>query len=50
MYDLPTEHSFELVDMLPGVMYGGDFQCRSLLGPNAALCDTGIVSVLMTIV
>lgn len=32
-------------DILAGVMYGGDFQCKELFGPNSALCETGIVSV-----
>lgn len=32
-------------DILPGVMYGGDFQCKELFGPNAALCETGTVRV-----
>lgn len=46
MYDTPTEHSFHPVDILPGVMYDGNFQCKELLGPNSALCMTGIVSIL----
>nr|XP_022900548.1 A disintegrin and metalloproteinase with thrombospondin motifs 6-like isoform X1 [Onthophagus taurus] len=42
LYDPPTEHSFKPVDILPGVMYDGDFQCREVMGPNAALCMTGV--------
>ncbi|KAI4459037.1 adamts a disintegrin and metalloprotease with thrombospondin motifs protease [Holotrichia oblita] len=42
MYDTPTEHSFHPADILPGVMYDGTFQCKELLGPNSALCMTGI--------
>lgn len=44
LYDPPTEHNFEMPDILPGVMYGGDFQCKTLFGPNSGLCETGIVS------
>ncbi|KAF2891814.1 hypothetical protein ILUMI_14359 [Ignelater luminosus] len=42
LYDPPTDHSFEMPRILPGVVYRGDFQCSELLRPNAALCDTGI--------
>ncbi|GJQ74295.1 hypothetical protein Trydic_g19191 [Trypoxylus dichotomus] len=42
MYDTPTEHSFAPVDILPGVIYDGNFQCKELFGPNSALCMTGI--------
>ncbi|KAF2893935.1 hypothetical protein ILUMI_12237 [Ignelater luminosus] len=39
LYDPPTDYSFEMPDILPGIVYRRDFQ---ILRPNAALCDTGI--------
>ncbi|XP_017771656.1 PREDICTED: A disintegrin and metalloproteinase with thrombospondin motifs 4-like, partial [Nicrophorus vespilloides] len=42
LYDPPTDHSFVLMDALPGVMYDADYQCRELFGPNAGLCMTGL--------
>ncbi|KAF5299313.1 hypothetical protein FQA39_LY02486 [Lamprigera yunnana] len=42
LLDPPIDHSFEMPDILPGVMYGGDFQCKELLAPTAFLCDVGL--------
>ncbi|KAK4881405.1 hypothetical protein RN001_004724 [Aquatica leii] len=42
LLDLPIDHGFQMPDILPGVMYGADFQCRELLTPTATLCDVGV--------
>lgn len=39
-FDIPT------VDLLPGVMYDGDDQCRLQYHQDARQCDLGIVSKL----
>ncbi|KAF5307127.1 hypothetical protein FQR65_LT07111 [Abscondita terminalis] len=39
LLDAPIDHGFQMPDILPGVMYGTDFQCKELLTPTATLCD-----------
>ncbi|CAG2055758.1 unnamed protein product, partial [Timema podura] len=45
LYDVPTDHDFEMTDILPGVMYGGDYQCKTLVNSQAKECEMGLVSV-----
>ncbi|XP_011867754.1 PREDICTED: A disintegrin and metalloproteinase with thrombospondin motifs 6-like [Vollenhovia emeryi] len=40
--DEPQDHHFPAVEMLPGVMYNGDDQCRLRYRPDARQCDMGI--------
>lgn len=43
--DEPQDHYFPIdTEMLPGVMYNGDDQCRLLYRTDARQCDMGIVS------
>lgn len=42
--DEPQDHHFPAAEMLPGVMYNGDDQCRLRYRPDARQCDMGIVS------
>ncbi|KAL6256987.1 hypothetical protein P5V15_011923 [Pogonomyrmex californicus] len=40
--DEPQDHYFPVAEMLPGVMYNGDDQCRLLYRSDARQCDMGI--------
>ncbi|XP_024946989.1 A disintegrin and metalloproteinase with thrombospondin motifs 6 isoform X2 [Cephus cinctus] len=40
--DVPQDHQFPLIDMLPGVMYNGDDQCRLRYRQDVRQCDLGI--------
>ncbi|XP_026825509.1 A disintegrin and metalloproteinase with thrombospondin motifs 7 [Ooceraea biroi] len=40
--DEPQDHHFPAIEMLPGVMYNGDDQCRLRYRPDARQCDMGI--------
>ncbi|XP_077275525.1 A disintegrin and metalloproteinase with thrombospondin motifs 7 [Temnothorax americanus] len=40
--DEPQDHHFLAAEMLPGVMYNGDDQCRLRYRPDARQCDMGI--------
>ncbi|XP_029669787.1 A disintegrin and metalloproteinase with thrombospondin motifs 6-like [Formica exsecta] len=40
--DEPQDHHFPAAEMLPGVMYNGDDQCRLLYRSDARQCDMGI--------
>lgn len=42
--DEPQDHHFPAAEMLPGVMYNGDDQCRLQYRSDARQCDMGIVS------
>nr|CAD7397273.1 unnamed protein product [Timema poppensis] len=42
LYDVPTDHDFEMTDILPGVMYGGDYQCKTLVNSQAKECEMGL--------
>jgi hypothetical protein len=42
--DQPEDHHFPAKEMLPGVMYNGDDQCRLRYRPDARQCDMGVVS------
>ena len=43
--DEPQDHHFPAAEMLPGVMYNGDDQCRLRYRPDARQCDMGVVSL-----
>ncbi|XP_043259690.1 A disintegrin and metalloproteinase with thrombospondin motifs 12-like [Colletes gigas] len=40
--DEPQDHDFPVIELLPGVMYNGDDQCRLLYHQDARQCDLGI--------
>ncbi|EGI62482.1 A disintegrin and metalloproteinase with thrombospondin motifs 12, partial [Acromyrmex echinatior] len=40
--DEPQDHHFPAAEMLPGVMYNGDDQCRLRYRPDARQCDMGV--------
>ncbi|XP_071450094.1 A disintegrin and metalloproteinase with thrombospondin motifs 7-like [Hetaerina americana] len=40
--DEPGEHEFNIVDLLPGVVYGADYQCHYIVAPMARECTSGL--------
>ncbi|XP_069699522.1 A disintegrin and metalloproteinase with thrombospondin motifs 12-like [Periplaneta americana] len=42
LMDLPSDHDFNMVDILPGVMYDADFQCQTMLSSTSAECAMGL--------
>ncbi|XP_015440353.1 PREDICTED: A disintegrin and metalloproteinase with thrombospondin motifs 7-like [Dufourea novaeangliae] len=40
--DKPQDHDLTTAELLPGVMYSGDDQCRMLYRPDARQCNLGI--------
>ncbi|KAK6644052.1 hypothetical protein RUM43_000317 [Polyplax serrata] len=41
LLDEPEDHNFNTQDLLPGVMYDANFQCKHLIVSNARECDRG---------
>ncbi|XP_046400588.1 A disintegrin and metalloproteinase with thrombospondin motifs 12-like isoform X2 [Ischnura elegans] len=42
LQDEPGEHEFNIADLLPGVVYGGDYQCHHIVDPAAKECKSGL--------
>lgn len=49
LLDEPEDHNFNTQDLLPGVMYDANFQCKHLIVSNARECDRGSVSFIKNI-
>ena len=47
LMDEAQDHQFSSIEMLPGVMYNGDDQCRLRYRQDARQCDLGIVSIFL---
>lgn len=41
--DEPEDHHFNYQNLLPGVMYNADFQCKHLIAQDAQECNMGSV-------